>query len=66
MILMVVSAFYVYILWQIAGIHPDNCRVLKTDSSTDYALSPESLSEAITHDLAIGLVPFFLCATVRK
>ncbi|XP_027147891.1 tyrosine decarboxylase 1 isoform X1 [Coffea eugenioides] len=49
---------------QIAGIHPDNCRVLKTDSSTDYALSPESLSEAITHDLAIGLVPFFLCATV--
>ncbi|KAL3517749.1 hypothetical protein ACH5RR_020338 [Cinchona calisaya] len=49
---------------QIAGIHPENCRVLKTDSSTDYALSPESLNEAITQDLTIGLVPFFLCATV--
>ncbi|CAI9107535.1 OLC1v1006908C1 [Oldenlandia corymbosa var. corymbosa] len=49
---------------QIAGIHPENCRVLKTDSCDDYALSPKALSEAITHDLSVGLVPFFLCATV--
>ncbi|PSR94897.1 Tyrosine decarboxylase, partial [Actinidia chinensis var. chinensis] len=49
---------------QIGGIHPENCRLLKTDSSTDYALSPESLNEAISHDVAVGLIPFFLCATV--
>ncbi|KAM3683403.1 hypothetical protein ACJW31_12G144700 [Castanea mollissima] len=49
---------------QIAGIHPENCRLLKTESSTNYALSPDILCEAIAHDVAIGLVPFFLCATV--
>ncbi|KAF5726985.1 tyrosine decarboxylase 1-like [Tripterygium wilfordii] len=49
---------------QIGGIHPENCRVLKTDASTDYALSPELLSETISHDIAVGLIPFFLCATV--
>ncbi|CAI0434701.1 unnamed protein product [Linum tenue] len=49
---------------QIAGIHPENCRLLKTDSSTDYALSPEIVSEAISHDISIGLIPFFLCGTV--
>lgn len=65
LIFMSVSSF-VCSLWQIAGIHPENCRVLKTDSSTEYALSPESLSEAISQDIASGLIPFFLCATVRK
>ncbi|XP_022758544.1 tyrosine decarboxylase 1 isoform X1 [Durio zibethinus] len=49
---------------QIAGIHPENCRLLKANSSTNYALSPELLSETISQDLAIGLIPFFLCATV--
>ncbi|KAL6540768.1 Tyrosine decarboxylase 1 [Orobanche minor] len=49
---------------KIGGIHLENCRVLKTDSSTDYALSPETLSEAISQDIASGLIPFFLCATV--
>ncbi|KAE8709363.1 Tyrosine decarboxylase 1 [Hibiscus syriacus] len=49
---------------QIAGIHPENCRLLKANSSTNYALSPELLSETISHDLTIGLIPFFLCATV--
>ncbi|XP_044492294.1 tyrosine decarboxylase 2 [Mangifera indica] len=49
---------------QIGGIYPENCRVLKTDSSTNYSLSPDVLAEAISHDLAIGLIPFFLCATV--
>lgn len=52
------------ILIQIGGIYPENCRVLKTDSSTNYSLSPDVLAEAISHDLAIGLIPFFLCATV--
>ncbi|CAN6688685.1 unnamed protein product [Malus baccata var. baccata] len=49
---------------QIGGIHPENCRVLSTDSSTNYALSPNVLNEAISNDIAGGLVPFFLCATV--
>ncbi|XP_051142340.1 phenylacetaldehyde synthase-like [Andrographis paniculata] len=49
---------------QIAGIYPENWRVLKTDISTNYALSPESLKEAISQDAASGLIPFFLCATV--
>ncbi|CAA7034159.1 unnamed protein product [Microthlaspi erraticum] len=49
---------------QIAGIHPENCRVLKTDSSTDYALRPEFLQEAVSKDLEAGLIPFFLCANV--
>ncbi|CAH9075445.1 unnamed protein product [Cuscuta epithymum] len=49
---------------QIAGIYSENCRFIKTDSSTEYALSPNSLNEAISEDLAAGLVPFFLCATV--
>ncbi|KAH6766673.1 Pyridoxal phosphate transferases superfamily protein [Perilla frutescens var. hirtella] len=49
---------------KIAGIHPENFHVLKTDSSTDYALSPESLSGAISQDISSGLIPFFLGATV--
>ncbi|XP_027349843.1 tyrosine decarboxylase 1 isoform X2 [Abrus precatorius] len=49
---------------QIAGLDPALCRLLKTDSSTDYALSPDVLSEAISNDMASGLIPFFLCATV--
>ncbi|KAG6787473.1 hypothetical protein POTOM_009113 [Populus tomentosa] len=49
---------------QIGGIHPENCKLLKTDSSTNYALSPDLLSKAISDDISTGLVPFFLCATV--
>ncbi|KAG7579839.1 Pyridoxal phosphate-dependent transferase [Arabidopsis thaliana x Arabidopsis arenosa] len=49
---------------QIAGIHPENCRVLKTDSATNYALRPELLQEAVSRDLEAGLIPFFLCANV--
>ncbi|PIA40075.1 hypothetical protein AQUCO_02500062v1 [Aquilegia coerulea] len=49
---------------QIAGIHAENCRFLETDSSTNYALSPDILQEAISKDIAAGLIPFFLSATV--
>ncbi|XP_057438483.1 tyrosine decarboxylase 2 [Lotus japonicus] len=49
---------------QIAGLNPELCRLLKTDSSTNFALSPDVLSEAISRDIASGLIPFFLCATV--
>ncbi|KAJ0254154.1 hypothetical protein HA466_0106980 [Hirschfeldia incana] len=49
---------------QIAGIHLENCKMLKTESSTNYALCPESLQEAVSKDLEGGLIPFFLCGTV--
>ncbi|CAM9004074.1 unnamed protein product [Rhodiola kirilowii] len=49
---------------QIAGIHTENVKVLKTDSSTNYGLSPGLLSAEIGHDIANGLVPFFACASV--
>ncbi|XP_065865254.1 phenylacetaldehyde synthase [Euphorbia lathyris] len=49
---------------QIAGIHAENCRLLKTDSSTNYALVPDLLSETISYDISNGLIPVFLCASV--
>ncbi|OMO62804.1 Pyridoxal phosphate-dependent decarboxylase [Corchorus capsularis] len=49
---------------QIAGIYPENFKVLKANASTNYGLSPELLSETISKDLAHGLIPFFLCANV--
>ncbi|EPS58074.1 hypothetical protein M569_16742, partial [Genlisea aurea] len=49
---------------KIAGILVEHCRVIETDSSTEYALSPRALTEAISKDIASGLIPFFLTATV--
>ncbi|KAJ7977162.1 Tyrosine decarboxylase [Quillaja saponaria] len=49
---------------QIGGINPELCKLLKTDSSTNYALSPDLLHKEISDDSASGLIPFFLCATV--
>lgn len=49
---------------QIAGIYPENLRLLKADQSSNYALAPEAVSAAISGDLSAGLIPFFLCATV--
>ncbi|EPS69821.1 tyrosine/dopa decarboxylase, partial [Genlisea aurea] len=49
---------------QIAGIHPENFRPIATTRKTSFGLSPESLRQTIESDVAAGLVPFFLCATV--
>ncbi|TVU39493.1 hypothetical protein EJB05_12915, partial [Eragrostis curvula] len=49
---------------QIAGIFPENFRVVKTDCNKNYAVAPEAVSEAISSDLSSGLIPFFVCATV--
>ncbi|XP_047071867.1 tryptophan decarboxylase 2 isoform X1 [Lolium rigidum] len=49
---------------QIAGIFPENFRVVKADCSNNYAVAPEAVSEAISVDLSSGLIPFFICATV--
>ncbi|KAJ7570760.1 hypothetical protein O6H91_01G133900 [Diphasiastrum complanatum] len=48
----------------IAGIDPQNLRVLPANGSTNYALPPEIFSKALADDVAAGLLPFFLCATV--
>lgn len=48
----------------IAGIQKTNFRALPTNSSTNYALSPDVLEKAISDDLSAGFCPFFLCATV--
>ncbi|XP_044946747.1 tryptophan decarboxylase 2 isoform X1 [Hordeum vulgare subsp. vulgare] len=49
---------------QIAGIFPENFRVVKADCSKNYAVAPEAVTEAISVDLSSGLIPFFICATV--
>ncbi|XP_028782612.1 tyrosine decarboxylase 1-like [Neltuma alba] len=48
----------------VAGIHPENLRVIKTNKSGSFALSPHSLRSAIVKDVENGLVPCFICATV--
>ncbi|KAF3450361.1 hypothetical protein FNV43_RR06441 [Rhamnella rubrinervis] len=48
----------------IAGIYPNNFRVIKTTRSTSFALSPRSLRSTICSDIQQGLVPAYLCATV--
>ncbi|KQK16481.1 hypothetical protein BRADI_1g28960v3 [Brachypodium distachyon] len=49
---------------QIAGIFPENIRIVKADCSMNYAVTPGAVSEAISIDLSAGLIPFFICATV--
>ncbi|XP_074279049.1 tyrosine decarboxylase 2 isoform X1 [Silene latifolia] len=49
---------------QIAGIHPENFRILKTNSRTAYALSPEEFSKVVSQDVASSLIPLLLSATV--
>jgi aromatic-L-amino-acid decarboxylase len=47
---------------QVAGIGRDNLRLIEVDST--FAMRPEALARQIAEDLAAGLVPFFVCATV--
>ncbi len=47
---------------RIAGIGGDNLRSIEVD--TAFAMVPEALERAIEDDLAAGLRPFFVCATV--
>ncbi|XP_072148217.1 tryptophan decarboxylase 2 isoform X1 [Setaria viridis] len=49
---------------QIAGIFPENVRVVKADCNKNYAVAPEAIFEAISTDLSSVLIPFFICATV--
>ncbi|KAJ4758948.1 Tyrosine decarboxylase [Rhynchospora pubera] len=49
---------------QIAGIHPANFRAVQTFKFDSFGLSPVELKKQVEADVAAGLVPLFLCATV--
>ncbi|XAR55447.1 hypothetical protein NMG60_11035517 [Bertholletia excelsa] len=49
---------------KLVGILPSNFRAIKTSQSNYFALAPEDVMSAIKDDLARGLVPLFLCATI--
>lgn len=49
---------------KIAGIFPCNIRSVPTSIESDFALSPAVLRGVLEADLAAGLVPLFICATV--
>jgi aromatic-L-amino-acid decarboxylase len=47
---------------QIAGIGRQNLRLIETDDC--FAMKPDALANAINKDVAAGLKPFFVCATI--
>ena len=47
---------------RIAGLRPDQLRVLDVAAEDGYALHPDALSAAMAADRAAGLVPFFVAA----
>ncbi|PON60102.1 Aromatic-L-amino-acid decarboxylase [Trema orientale] len=49
---------------QIAGIHPNNFRVIPTTLSSSFSMSPEALRKTIMADVDAGFVPIYLLATV--
>ncbi|KAK9266353.1 hypothetical protein L1049_012477 [Liquidambar formosana] len=49
---------------KLAGIHPRSIRAIPTTADTGFALSPVLLRRVIEADVAAGLVPLYLCATV--
>ncbi|XP_058090833.1 phenylacetaldehyde synthase-like [Magnolia sinica] len=49
---------------KLVGIRPSNFRILPTSATTSFALSPDIARKAMENDVASGLVPLFLCATV--
>ncbi|KAJ4851320.1 hypothetical protein Tsubulata_029428 [Turnera subulata] len=49
---------------KLVGIPPSNFRSIRTSFSTGFSLSPQALEDAIQKDVAAGLVPLFLCATI--
>ena len=49
---------------RIVGIPPSNFRVLPTSAASGYGLTVDSVRAAVEADVASGLVPLYLCATV--
>ncbi|XP_024514926.1 tyrosine decarboxylase 1 isoform X2 [Selaginella moellendorffii] len=48
----------------IAGIPLENLVTVPTDISTNYAVSPAAMRQALEDGVKQGLLPFFLCGTV--
>ncbi|CAM0913545.1 unnamed protein product [Alopecurus aequalis] len=49
---------------RIVGIPPSNFRVVPTSAASGYGLTADRVRDAVEADLASGLVPLYLCATV--
>ncbi|KAG2581479.1 tryptophan decarboxylase 1-like [Panicum virgatum] len=49
---------------RLAGFDPANIKSIPTGADTDYALDPAKLLEIMQADVAAGLVPTYICATV--
>lgn len=49
---------------KLAGIHPPNIRSIPTTDDSGFALSPALFRKFAEADVAAGLVPLYLCATV--
>ncbi|RLN42494.1 hypothetical protein C2845_PM01G44210 [Panicum miliaceum] len=49
---------------RLVGIPPSNFRVIQTSASSGYGLTADAVRAAVDHDVANGLVPLYLCATV--
>ncbi|XP_062082738.1 tryptophan decarboxylase TDC2-like [Humulus lupulus] len=49
---------------KIAGILPSNIRTIPTNLAGSFSLCPEKLRRMVQDDVAKGLVPLYLCATV--
>ncbi|GMN54555.1 hypothetical protein TIFTF001_023683 [Ficus carica] len=49
---------------QIAGIHTENFRVLRTTKSSSFSMSPDILRQAIRNDIERGLIPMYVMATI--
>ncbi|PON80533.1 Aromatic-L-amino-acid decarboxylase [Parasponia andersonii] len=49
---------------RLAGIHPSNIRSIPTNLAQGFSLCPENLGRVVKDDVAQGLVPLYLCATV--
>ncbi|KAF3640790.1 Tyrosine/DOPA decarboxylase 3 [Capsicum annuum] len=48
----------------IAGIDPENFRVIPTTKANEYTMCPKSLHLAVLNDIKEGNIPLFLCATL--
>ncbi|KAL7216119.1 hypothetical protein ACSBR1_028125 [Camellia fascicularis] len=49
---------------KLVGINPNNFRAIKTSTLTSFALAPDDVRATMEADLASGLLPLFLCATI--
>ncbi|WCJ37647.1 Tyrosine decarboxylase [Euphorbia peplus] len=49
---------------KLAGISPHNVRLLPTSLANNFSLSPTTFQAAVKADIASGLIPLYLCASL--